>query len=282
MSEIKPNDEVPKPLKDRVRTSRELGSDPSYVLHGGGNTSAKGVLSDFNGDNMDVIWVKGSGWDLATIEAAGLPALDLKRLRSLRKLEELFDNDMVDQVRRCMLEPSGPTPSIETLLHAFLPHRFIDHSHADAILAISNRPDGEAICRQLYGDRVFTLPWIMPGFPLAKAVADAFDAHPDAEGVLLHKHGLFTWGDTADESLELHRELVGIAAAHYAQERAVIESGHGRADQPVDELLPRLRGQLGSDPRFVLELRDDPWILAALDEPDAQATLCTMPLTPDH
>ena len=273
---------MPRTLQERVRSSRELGADPSFVLHGGGNTSAKGVLEDIHGKELEVIWVKGSGWDLATMEAPGLPALDLKKLRALRELDDLSDEQMVSQVRRCMVDPTGPTPSIETLLHAFLPQRFIDHSHADAILAISNRPDGESLCRALYGDRVFTLPWIMPGFPLAKAVADAFEAHPDAQGVLLHKHGLFTWGETADEALNLHRELVGIAADHYAEQLEAIEAASGAADAAAHDMLPRLRGLLGRDPRFVLELRDDPWIIAALDEPGAEDVLCTLPLTPDH
>ncbi len=138
---------VPATLFERVQSSRALGSDPSFVLHGGGNTSAKGVVQDMHGRDVEVIWVKGSGWDLATIEAAGLPALDLEALRALRELDDMTDEDMVREVRRCMLDPTGPTPSIETLLHAFLPQRFIDHSHADAILAVSNRVDGESICR---------------------------------------------------------------------------------------------------------------------------------------
>ena len=117
-------------LQERVRTSRLLGSDPSLVLHGGGNTSAKGHMVDVDGREIEVIWVKGSGWDLATIEQEGFPALDLEQLRKLRALEALSDEEMVRCVQRCMLDPSGPAPSIETLLHAFLPHTFIDHSHA--------------------------------------------------------------------------------------------------------------------------------------------------------
>lgn len=273
---------VPATLSERVQSSRALGSDPSFVLHGGGNTSAKGTVQDIHGHDVDVIWVKGSGWDLATIEAPGLPALDLNGLRALRTLDDMSDEDMVREVRRCMLDPTGPTPSIETLLHAFLPHRFIDHSHADAILAVSNRVEGEAICRELYGDRVIYLPWIMPGFPLAKAVADAYDAHPDAIGAVLHKHGLFTWGDTADEALNLHRELVGLAADHYGEQRATVLAGTARPTVAACDVLPALRGAMGSEPRLVMTVRDDPWILAALDHQDLASIMCTMPLTPDH
>jgi rhamnose utilization protein RhaD (predicted bifunctional aldolase and dehydrogenase)/NAD(P)-dependent dehydrogenase (short-subunit alcohol dehydrogenase family) len=269
-------------LSERVQSSRALGSDPSFVLHGGGNTSAKGVVQDMHGREVEVIWVKGSGWDLATIEAAGLPALDLAGLRALRELDDMTDEDMVREVRRCMLDPTGPTPSIETLLHAFLPQRFIDHSHADAILAVSNRADGQSICRELFGDRVVSLPWIMPGFPLAKAVADAFEAHPEAVGAMLHNHGLFTWGETADEALNLHRELVGIAADHYGQQRAAVLASTAQPTAAACDVLPTLRGAMGDAPRFVMELRDDPWILAALEHSDLASIMCTMPLTPDH
>ena len=283
MSRTKNNShDVPTTLSERVQSSRALGSDPSFVLHGGGNTSAKGVVPDMHGNDVDVIWVKGSGWDLATIEAPGLPALDLNGLRALRALDDMTDEDMVREVRRCMLDPTGPTPSIETLLHAFLPHRFIDHSHADAILAVSNRVEGEAICRELYGDRVIYLPWIMPGFPLAKAVADAYDAHPEAIGAVLHKHGLFTWGDTADEALNLHRELVGLAADHYGEQRAAVLDASARPTAAACDVLPALRGAMGTEPRLVMTLRDDPWILAALEHEDLASIMYTMPLTPDH
>jgi len=269
-------------LQERVRTSRELGADPTFVLHGGGNTSAKGTVADVHGNELEVMWVKGSGWDLATIEAQGLPALDLEGLRALRALDDMTDEDMVREVKRCMLDGSGPTPSIETLLHAFLPHAFIDHSHANAILAISNRDNGEELCRELYGDRVIYLPWIMPGFPLAKAVADAFDAQPDAIGALLHKHGLFTWGDTADEALDRHRELVGIAADHYKEERSTLLEASSTPSVLASDVLPTLRGAMGTEPRLVMALRDDPWILAALDRDDLDDVMRTMPLTPDH
>lgn len=269
-------------MTDRVRTSRALGADASFVLHGGGNTSAKATTTDIRGHEVDVLLIKGSGWDLATIEPPGFPACDLGALRALREVDSMDDETMVREVRRTMLDPSGPTPSVETLLHAFLPHRFVDHSHADAIIALSNRQDGEALCRKVYGDRVVSLPWIMPGFPLAKAVADAVDANPDVDGVLLHGHGLFTFADTADESLRLHEELVGLAADRYAQARteALGTAAESRACWRTD--LPRLRGALGNDPSFMLDVRDDPWILAALERADARELLVGPPLTPDH
>ncbi|MHC4839103.1 MAG: class II aldolase/adducin family protein [Planctomycetota bacterium] len=272
-------------LATRVRTSRELGADASLVLHGGGNTSAKGEVVDLLGRRRAVICVKGSGWDLATIEAPGLPALDLEALRELRALDELSDEDMVRELRRCLLDPASPTPSVETLLHAFLPHRFIDHSHADAVLALSNREGGEALCREVYGDRVVALPFIMPGFPLAKAVAEAVEAHPEVEGVLLHHHGLFTFGDSGEESLERHRELVALAEARYAEDLAATRAATAPDTVSAAELLPRLRGAMaaaGFPGKPILEVRDAPWIRAALAAAGAEARLVSPPLTPDH
>jgi rhamnose utilization protein RhaD (predicted bifunctional aldolase and dehydrogenase)/NAD(P)-dependent dehydrogenase (short-subunit alcohol dehydrogenase family) len=196
------------------------------------------------------------------------------------------DETMVREVRRTMLDPSGPTPSVETLLHAFLPHRFVDHSHADAIIALSNRPDGEALCTEVFGDRVVYLPWIFPGFPLAKAVADAVDANPDTEGVLLHRHGLFTFGETADEALDKHIELVGLAAARYEDDRAAVLKATVPSSTVADvcpgKVLPALRGALDCATSFVFEIRNDPWMLAALDRPEAKDVLVSGPLTPDH
>jgi len=269
-------------LSERVRTSRKMGADSSLVLHGGGNTSAKGTVQDIHGNDVDVLWIKGSGWDLATIEAPGFPACDLNALRALRSVDAMDDETMVREVRRTMLDPSGPTPSVETLLHAFLPHRFVDHSHADAIIALSNRPDGEALCTEVFGDRVVSLPWIFPGFPLAKAVADAVDANPNTEGVLLHRHGLFTFGETADEALDKHLELVGLAAARYEAERNAVLGQSADADVCPRKTLAALRGAVSRRTPFVFEVRDAPWILAALAQPEAHEVLVSAPLTPDH
>ena len=269
-------------LAERVRTSRSLGANADYVLHGGGNTSAKGTVKNILGEDVEVMWVKGSGWDLGTIEAPGLPALDLQQLRALRSAPSMTDEVMVREVRRCMLDPNGPTPSVETLLHAFLPHRFIDHSHADAILALSNRVNGRELCEDVFGGRLAYLHYVMPGFPLALAVADLVDNHPNVEGVLLHHHGLFTFAETADESLQLHEEFVGLAEALYAEEKQAVSQAQGKPTHPAKDVLPFLRGALNQETSFVFSLRDDPWILALLGQSNAKELLLTPPLTPDH
>ena len=153
----------------RVYTTRLLGQDPRLVLHGGGNTSVKTAISDLNGEDVDVLCVKGSGWDMGSIEPAGLPAVRLAPLLKLRAREKLSDEEMVRLQRANLIDPAAPNPSVEALLHAFIPHKFVDHTHSTAVLALTDQPDGEALCREVYGKRVGYVPYLMPGFGLAKA-----------------------------------------------------------------------------------------------------------------
>src|ERR1700743_1810975 len=186
-------------LAVRTYTTRLLGSDPRMVLHGGGNTSVKTTVKDQLGDDVEVICIKGSGWDMGVIEPAGLPAVRLEPLRKLRKLDKLSDEDMVNFQRINLLDSTAPNPSVETLLHAFLPHKFLDHVHSTAVLALTDQPDGEAVVREVYGDRVAYVPYTIPGFALAKAVAEVFDKHPKAEGLVVLQHGILTMGDKAEQ-----------------------------------------------------------------------------------
>ena len=159
------------------------------MLHGGGNTSVKTTVKDQLGEDVEVICIKGSGWDMGVIEPAGLPAVRLEPLRKLRKLDRLSDEDMVNYQRINLLDSASPNPSVETLLHAFLPHKFIDHVHSTAVLSLVDQPDGEAMAREVYGDKVAYVPYTIPGFALAKAVADVFDRNPKVEGLVLLQHG---------------------------------------------------------------------------------------------
>ena len=167
--------DAPRDVALRVYTTRLLGADPKLVLHGGGNTSVKTRVADLNGEATDVLCVKGSGWDMATIEPPGLPAVRLEPLRKLRARDALTDEDMVRLQRANLIDPSAPNPSVETLLHAFLPHKFVDHTHSTAVLSLTDQPDGDALCEEVYGTRMGTVPYIMPGFALAKAAAEAFE-----------------------------------------------------------------------------------------------------------
>ena len=194
----------------RVYTSRLLGRDKSLVLHGGGNTSVKVRARNLLGDEEDVIHVKGSGWDLETIEEAGFPPLPLDYVKRLATLPVLSDAQMSNELLTHTLRAGAPAPSVETILHALLPYKFVDHTHADAFIAISNTADGSARIREVYGDSLVYIPYVMPGFDLARSCAAIFprERTPRTIGMALEHHGLFSFGDTARESYERMIDLV--------------------------------------------------------------------------
>src|SRR5256885_5748761 len=194
------------PLAQCVYGSRLLGAEPTLVLHGGGNTSVKTTVSDVFGDPVDVLHVKGSGWDLATIAPEGFTALRLDRLKALLRLDELSDARMMNELRVARLDAGAPDPSVETLLHALLPYPAVLHSHADAVIALTNRPDGAALVRSVLGDGVVVVPYVMPGFDLAKHCAATVPGQlsPDTTGLVLRGHGLFTFGTTTEQAYQRH------------------------------------------------------------------------------
>ena len=211
----------------RVYTSRLLGREPRLVLHGCGNTSVKAIMKDLLAEEVETLCVKGSGWDMAAIEPAGLPAVRLAPLRKLRKRTALADEEMVRIQRANLLDPGAPNPSVETLLHAFLPHRYVDHTHSTAVLSLSDQPDGTARCADLYGRRLGLVPYIMPGFLLAKKAVEVFEADPAVEGLVLLKHGIFTFGDTAQEAYERMIDAVSLAEERLTRERKTVFSPTG-------------------------------------------------------
>ncbi len=206
----------------RVYTTRLLGGDPKLVLHGGGNTSVKTRLPDLLGEEADVLCVKGSGWDMANIEPAGLPAVRLVPLGKLRALAALSDEDMVRIQRANLLDPLAPNPSVEMLLHAFVPHKFIDHTHATAVLSLVDQPNGPELCAEVYDGRMAVVPYIMPGFGLAKKAAEIYDAAPAVEGLILLKHGIFTFGASAREAYERMIEMVTLAEERLKRNRKAV------------------------------------------------------------
>src|SRR5438477_1700394 len=187
--------------------SRLLGGDKRLVLHGGGNTSVKTVLPDLFGESAEVLCIKGSGRDLAALEPEGLPAVRLAPLRALRRRESLKDAEMVRLSRAALLDPAAPNISVEALLHAFLPHRYVDHTHSVAVLSLADQPNGAALCAEVFGHRVAVVPYVRPGLPLAKAAAEAFETGPDVEGLVLVKHGVVTF---AEDAAEAYRRLIGL------------------------------------------------------------------------
>ena len=197
-------------LSLRVYSSRLIGQASDLVLHGGGNTSVKAEFSDIFDDRHEVLYVKGSGWDLATIEAPGFAPVALDALLKLSRFDVLSDADMVRAQRAAMLDPGAPNPSVEAILHALIPFRYVDHTHADAVVTLTNTPAGEARVREIYGDRLLVVPYVMPGFVLAKKVAEMTEDidWSTLEGMILMNHGIFSFADDARESYARMIDLV--------------------------------------------------------------------------
>ncbi|MFG1955005.1 bifunctional aldolase/short-chain dehydrogenase [Micromonospora sp. NPDC048830] len=272
------------PVAQLVYASRLLGADTDLVLHGGGNTSVKTTVTDLTGEPVEVLHVKGSGSDLATMTASGFTALRLDRLRALLRLERLGDSDMMNELRCARLDATAPDPSVETLLHALLPHPAVLHSHADALLALTNQPKGERLVEEVYGDSVVVVPYVMPGFDLARLCAQLYPAraHAGTVGVVLLNHGLFTFGADAEEAYRRHIELVGLAEERMALPRPRVAPA---APRPVDRVrLARLRREVSTaaGAPMVLSRYEDLAVRAFLDRPDLAAVATRGPLTPDH
>lgn len=246
----------------RVYTTRLLGGEPKLVLHGGGNTSLKTTVTDMVGDEWQVLCVKGSGWDMGSIEPAGLPAVKLAPLRKARAFSALSDEDMVKLQRANLIDPASPNPSVETLMHAFLPHAYVDHTHSTAILSIVDQPNGQDLCREIFGDRLGIVDYVAPGFELSKVAAEVYESDPKVDGLILDKHGIFTFGDTAESAYERMIEHVTLAEAFIAKGRksvfAPISLGKTAG---LGEVAPILRGAVaealgeGRFTRLVLEHR---------------------------
>jgi rhamnose utilization protein RhaD (predicted bifunctional aldolase and dehydrogenase)/NAD(P)-dependent dehydrogenase (short-subunit alcohol dehydrogenase family) len=276
----------------RIYSARLLGREPKLVLHGGGNTSVKTSLRDLLGEEVMVLCVKGSGGDMAAIEPSGLPAVRLDRLRKLRTRATLSDEDMVRIQRENLLDPMAPNPSVETLLHAFLPHKFVDHTHSTAVLSLIDQPNGAALCAETYDGRMGFVPYVMPGFALAKLAAQIYEAAPAVEGLILHKHGIFTFGATAQEAYTRMIEMVTRAEERLARNRrSVFETAHlPQAVAPLAQVAPILRGACsqkderseGGWRRLILDFRSTPAILDFVNGAEVARYSQAGVVTPDH
>ena len=282
-------------LAIRAYSSRLLGAEKELVLHGGGNTSVKCTFSTILGEKTPAVYVKASGRDLATIEPEGHTGLDLDALRRLRILPALDDDAMTGELLARRFDARAAAPSIEALLHAFTSAKFVDHTHADAILALTNQSNGKERVREALGGNVVFLDYAKPGFPLAKAVADALDRSPGCEGVVLAKHGLLTWGESARASYEKTIDLV-TRAEEYAASKLERTVRAGAVTDPVVareryiQTAPILRGALAAktdDPdrpydRFILRPLITEDVLGLVDSPEGKRIALTPPLTADH
>lgn len=251
---------IPEDLAIRTYTTRILGQEPALVLHGGGNTSVKTRMTDALGAEHAVLCIKGSGWDMGTIEPAGLPAVELEPLAAMARQKALSDEDLVASQRRLLLDPYAPNPSIEAVLHAIIPHKHVDHTHANAIVSLTNQPDGEAVIRDLFPETTI-VPFVMPGFVLAQACRRILDDAPDAESIILMQHGIFTFHDDPRKSYDDMIRMVTLAEKRLDGGKS---RPFGMARLPARvpetaEIAPIIRGALARE--TAVEGRPDRWIL---------------------
>ena len=276
----------------RVYTTRLLGRDPKLVLHGGGNTSLKTRKRDLFGEDVDVLHIKATGADMATIEPAGLPAVRLAALRQLRALEEIADEDLVAVERANLVEPAAPTPSVEIMLHAFLPHKFVDHTHATAVLSIIDQRNGEERCAEVFAGRLAFVPYLMPGFGLAKKAIEVFEHAKPRDGLILSKHGIVTFADSAREAYERMIEMVSLAEDFVARHRKsvpVAEPKSANVAAPA-AITPIIRGACsqrdenieGAWRRLVVDFRGGDAVLNFLRNRDLERLSESGVITPDH
>jgi rhamnulose-1-phosphate aldolase/alcohol dehydrogenase len=268
---------MPGEVEDLVRQSRLVGAREDLVLWGGGNNSFKAKSVDLLGREVDVMYIKSSGSDMKSIVPKQFPAVRLDYIEPLRhRAEDMSDEEMVDYLARCLIDPSSARPSIETLLHAFLPARAVLHTHADSILAVTNTRDRETTVRKCFGDRVVTVPYRRPGFRLSREVADAF--RTGAEGLILMNHGLITWGDTPQEAFDRHVALVSEAHDFLEDTTRIDPSPQRPAARRPDAVAVKIRARLNK----VLELDDSPETLAFVNRRDLKRVSQIGAATPDH
>ena len=283
-------DEASAPEQDSLQELRYrsnlLGTDRRVCNWGGGNTSFKTIGQDFKGNDVEILWVKGSGSDLATMNESNFTALVLPDMLELKEREKMTDEEMVGYLEHCMISKTHPRASIETLLHAFLPYKHVDHTHPDAIISICCAPNGQAIAEEIWGDRYVWVPYIRPGFTLSKMIADKVAANPHAQLVLMEKHGLVVWGDSAKESYDRTIEVISQAEAYI--ERQIKVQQH----QPtlpelerlaiIQSILPTVRGTCSVKEQVVTNIDVSDSIVEFLQRENAQALSQIGAACPDH
>ncbi|MEY2490465.1 MAG: hypothetical protein QOC70_2407 [Verrucomicrobiota bacterium] len=275
-------------LEQRVYSSRLLGRDGTLVLHGGGNTSVKIKERNLLGEDEEILYVKGSGWDLETIRGEGFAPVRMAHLLKLAKVDALSDPQMVSELATQVTRAGAPAPSVETILHAVLPHKFVDHTHADAVLAITNTVEGEARIREIYGDDLIIVPYVMPGFDLAKACAMQFEteAKPSTIGLVLLNHGIFSFGATAEESYGRMIALVDRAENYLRQRNAwdLTFAEINPSEKPVRLEIAALRRDIALTAGWpiVLSTHSDAKSLAFARAANVRDVSQRGPATPDH
>jgi len=270
----------------RVYTTRLLGRNKKLVLHGGGNTSVKTKIKDIDGKKYDVLCVKGSGWDMADIEPEGLPAVKLEPLLSLKNKKYLSDEDMVSYQKKNLINIKSPNPSVETFLHAFLPFKYVDHTHADAILNMTNRPGGLNFCKKIFGDKVSIVPYVMPGFMLSKKVSEIYSINPNINCLILMNHGIFTFADDAKEAYSLMIKYVSQAerAIKKLKVKKIKQIKNFSTKFTAQEIAPIIRGLSSNnkDQKFIVNYRLNKHLKYFMNGKNVRSYSSKGTATPDH
>ena len=274
-------------LDQRVFTSRLLGRDPTLVLHGGGNTSVKVREQNIFGEEEDILYVKGSGWDLINIEKDGFAPVQLDYVARLAELQALSDPQMVNELKTHMKNASAPTPSVEAILHAILPYKFVDHTHANAVLTITNSLGGADKIKQIYADSVVIVPYVMPGFVLSGACKRAYDeqVNDNTVGMILLNHGVFSFAETARESYERMIALVDKAEQYLKENRAwdlsVVKTKPADFDRNrISQLRKKISSAVGKP--MICAVHNDARVMQFVGRDDLDTISQQGPLTPDH
>jgi rhamnulose-1-phosphate aldolase/alcohol dehydrogenase len=280
-----------KGLEELVYRSNLIGTDRAVCNWGGGNTSMKTTEKDFRGRDIEVMWVKGSGSDLATMKAHNFTGLKLEDIKPLMEREEMSDEEMVAYLSHCMIDSSHPRASIETLLHAFLPYKHVDHTHPDAIISICCADNGKQIAEEIYGNRFVWVPYIRPGFTLSKMIAEGVKNNPNAELVLMEKHGLVVWGETAEESYNKTIAIIN-EAENYIHNKIEEEQVFGgeqypalneeEAEEILSQVMPVIRGAVSGEKQMLLTYDRGADVLQFVNSKDAQTLSQIGAACPDH
>ena len=275
---------VSQDLALRIYTTHLLGGEKKLVLHGGGNTSVKTNFINIFGKDQKVIFVKGSGWDMSNLTHKGMPGLNIDPLLKSLSLKKLDDDNMVNFLRSNLIDSNSPNPSVETLLHVYLPHKFVDHTHSNAFLSLVNLKNSEEVCKKIFGNKLGIVPYVMPGFDLAKLCHRIYNLNPNVEGLILLNHGIFTFGDTAKHSYDRMIKNVTILEKFIAKSRINIKFINPPKVYELQDLSLSIRKKF-------TEIDGNKWILKFHNKKkDIEFTLrenlkelfSRGPVTPDH
>tara|TARA_Y100000992_G_C21264313_1_gene493071 strand:+ start:138 stop:2162 length:2025 start_codon:yes stop_codon:yes gene_type:complete len=276
--------DVGKDLAERIYTSRLIGSNSELVLHGGGNTSVKSKIKNEEGKLVDVIYIKGSGSDLGSIDQSGFPAVKLKPLIELVKMDHISDEEMMTYLKNNLIDHKSPNPSVETLVHAIINEKYIDHTHSTAILKITDRPNGKKICKELFGKDFLIIPYVMPGFLLAKKIYEIYQRNMKIHGMILHKHGIFTFGDNAEESFKRMIKAVTTAENYLKNQKIYKIEKIKKINKRFDSSLiaPLIKSHICQNQNYILNFRCNHDLLDAINSEDIKKFLFKGVVTPDH